>query len=256
MTAQSRATLKAEFEDGDVPDGTNYADLIDSFLSLIDSTAQSVASPITVPSITVTGEVSAGQVNAVEVSASVGSFQVLGVAGEVSAATAFVSGAVCAGTLFIGGNEVLAAGAGATIEVFFESTATTSFAGAGTFTTLRAVTSSDSTFTVEFEHTSSAGEHEIKYIGPNAKTFHVAAHISFEILGNNKLGKFCLAKNGTELTKSEMQRFVSTGTDVGAISVGSLISLVSGDTVDVRMANATDTTDAVVTGLTIIAQQT
>lgn len=47
MTAQNRATLKAEFEQGDKPQGSDYADLIDSFLSVADTTAQSVASKVT-----------------------------------------------------------------------------------------------------------------------------------------------------------------------------------------------------------------
>lgn len=53
MTAKNRSDNKAAFETGDAPTGTNYADLIDSFLSITDSTAQSVASDITVPNITV-----------------------------------------------------------------------------------------------------------------------------------------------------------------------------------------------------------
>lgn len=46
MVAQDRATLKAEFETGDVPDGTDYGNLIDSFISITDTSAQAVASPI------------------------------------------------------------------------------------------------------------------------------------------------------------------------------------------------------------------
>ena len=57
MTAQNRATLKGLFEDGDVPTGANYTDLIDSFLSLSDTTAQSLSSPLTVTTVSgATGE--------------------------------------------------------------------------------------------------------------------------------------------------------------------------------------------------------
>lgn len=47
MTAKSRANLKSVFEQGDTPQGSDYADLIDSFLNLSDSTAQTVTSPVT-----------------------------------------------------------------------------------------------------------------------------------------------------------------------------------------------------------------
>jgi hypothetical protein len=46
MTAKSRSALKSAFETGDIPDGTDYADLIDSFLNLSDTTAQTVTSDI------------------------------------------------------------------------------------------------------------------------------------------------------------------------------------------------------------------
>lgn len=46
MTAKSRANLKAVFQTGDTPDGDNFADLIDSFVSLTDTSAQSIAGKI------------------------------------------------------------------------------------------------------------------------------------------------------------------------------------------------------------------
>jgi len=47
MAAQTRATNKGVYETGDNPVGSNYVDLIDSFLSLLDTTAQTVTSDIT-----------------------------------------------------------------------------------------------------------------------------------------------------------------------------------------------------------------
>jgi len=44
MTAKSRATLKNQFATGDVPTGSDYVDLIDSFANLVDTTAQTVTS--------------------------------------------------------------------------------------------------------------------------------------------------------------------------------------------------------------------
>lgn len=62
MTAQNRTTNKSAFEQSDVPVGTDYADLIDSFVSIVDTTAQSIASDLTIPNITINGIVSADNV--------------------------------------------------------------------------------------------------------------------------------------------------------------------------------------------------
>ena len=44
MTAKTRATLKQQFATGDVPTGSDYVDLIDSFVNITDTTAQAIAS--------------------------------------------------------------------------------------------------------------------------------------------------------------------------------------------------------------------
>ena len=54
MTAQTNAVLKSSFEQGDKPQGSDFADLIDSFLSVVDTTAQEMLSDLTVPNLTVT----------------------------------------------------------------------------------------------------------------------------------------------------------------------------------------------------------
>lgn len=131
MTAQSRATLKANFEDGDTPTGANYADLIDSFVSLTDSSAQTLSGPLVVSEAVIsrtsgadanfTGIVSAasllvdavtaGEVTADEVTASALSATSLAVAGTVSAnvvyaetlqASAAGVATVSAGALIVG----------------------------------------------------------------------------------------------------------------------------------------------------------
>lgn len=62
MTTYNRTSLKTFFETGDVPTGTNYADLIDSCLNLVDTDTQSIAGPIN-PTELVTPRVSATDVN-------------------------------------------------------------------------------------------------------------------------------------------------------------------------------------------------
>jgi len=71
MAQQTRAVNKALFEDGDKPSGSNYADLIDSFISLADTTTQSTTSDISAPKMIATTEVSSPLIVTTEVSASI-----------------------------------------------------------------------------------------------------------------------------------------------------------------------------------------
>src|SRR6266511_3421173 len=63
MTQQTRATNTSRFEEGDIPHGTDFADLIDSFVALADTTAQVVASDLKANNFITTGEVSANNAN-------------------------------------------------------------------------------------------------------------------------------------------------------------------------------------------------
>lgn len=92
MTAQSRTVLVGRYENGDVPQGSDYVDLIDSFVSLTDTTAQSVASQLTVPTLVAT-EVSATNVNATNLVSTSATFTTLGVS-LVSAASLIAASAV------------------------------------------------------------------------------------------------------------------------------------------------------------------
>lgn len=51
MTSQTSTILKSAFEQGDRPQGSDFVDLIDSFVNLVDTTAQTVTSNITIPNI-------------------------------------------------------------------------------------------------------------------------------------------------------------------------------------------------------------
>ena len=100
MTSQTRVTLQALFENGDVPTGTNYTDFIDSYVSLIDTTAQSMNANLTVPVLVAT-TVSAGAVYSDTLFVS-GASQLTG---TTSAAALFadsitVSGITSAGAMF------------------------------------------------------------------------------------------------------------------------------------------------------------
>jgi hypothetical protein len=84
MTTYNKSTLKTFFETGDVPSGTDYANFIDSYVNLVDTTDQSMAgglvtAELVTPRVSATnanftGKVSANALNVGAVSAGVGEF--------------------------------------------------------------------------------------------------------------------------------------------------------------------------------------
>lgn len=62
MTTYNKATLKTFFETGDVPTGNDYANFIDSYVNIVDTASQTMASPLVVPEI-ITPRVSAANAN-------------------------------------------------------------------------------------------------------------------------------------------------------------------------------------------------
>jgi len=62
MTTYNKTTLKTFFETGDVPTGTDYANLIDSQINIVETTTQSMAGAIN-PTELITPRVSATDIN-------------------------------------------------------------------------------------------------------------------------------------------------------------------------------------------------
>lgn len=87
MAIKSRATLKTTFSTGARPGGSDYSDFVDSFLHLTDTTAQSVAGTLAVPTM---------NVGTVTVTAGINLSAGVGVATDVSAGNVKLS-ASCAG---------------------------------------------------------------------------------------------------------------------------------------------------------------
>ena len=97
MAQQTRTTMKGVFEQGDTPQGSDYVNLVDSYLSLADTTAQTVTSDLTVPILTAT-----------ETSANRGNFGTVNVSGSstftgpvyASATAQFTGMVLVSGTAF------------------------------------------------------------------------------------------------------------------------------------------------------------
>lgn len=84
MTTYNKTQLKTFFETGDVPTGTDYANLIDSCVNIVETASQTLAGPLN-PTELVTARVSAGNVNVTGT---------MTIAGQTSAEGANFGGAV------------------------------------------------------------------------------------------------------------------------------------------------------------------
>ena len=105
MTTYNKTTLKTFFEQGDIPTGTNYADLIDSNVNLVETAIQTMAGPLSTTEL-ITPRVSASNAvfgganfainvtDGLNVSADSCTFDVLGTVNfDVGNFTVFTSGA-------------------------------------------------------------------------------------------------------------------------------------------------------------------
>lgn len=122
MTAQTRAVLKSVFEDGDTLQGTNFSDLIDSFISILDSGTQTISGTLSPNSLN-TGT---GTFNNIVVSASVSAGSAFFGTASIDTATIITSNAttlnatsVSAQSIYVSGRNqfsvVIASAAGTTL---------------------------------------------------------------------------------------------------------------------------------------------
>lgn len=97
MTTYSKSSLKTFFESGDVPQGGDFSNLIDSYINVVETTAQSMAGALITPELTtayisatnirITGTLSANNlaINGILLSAGAITGVSLGVSHDVSA---------------------------------------------------------------------------------------------------------------------------------------------------------------------------
>lgn len=234
MTSQTRTILKAKYEQGDTPQGTDYVDLIDSFLSLADTTAQSISSPITVA-----GTMGATAVTATRVEASAGVFTTVS-ANSLHASTVSASSASF-DTLIVGGEIILPPSQSVSVgEQFLTATAAAIASGAGSYGTLTGTFSSIST--LQQFMSASPTLSEITYTGSATAKFFATVYMSIKASAVNKLAAFRIGVNSSSLSRTEMRRFISSSTDVGSATVGGLVLLNPLDRVSFMCTNTTDTT--------------
>jgi len=116
MTTYNKASLKTFFQNGDVPTGTDYANFIDSYVNIVETAEQVMASPLNTTAL-ITPSVSATNANitAILSAASINcqgtvSAVALSVTGDVSAATGTIYASAMRSTNgFIGSVGIISA---------------------------------------------------------------------------------------------------------------------------------------------------
>lgn len=111
MTTYNRATLKTFFETGDVPTGTDYANLIDSCANIVDTGTQTFGGALN-PTELVTARVSAGNVNILSTLVVAGQTSAAGITATIVSADTgtidnlSVSASTSANNMWVAGNII------------------------------------------------------------------------------------------------------------------------------------------------------
>lgn len=228
MTQQTRTANKAKFEQGDTPQGSDYVDLIDSFLSLADTTAQSVASPLSITgALGVSTEVSANTVTATTIQGTTVSGALV-----VGASASFTA-------LNVGGAPISPSTLAAKCDIFIESTALATCSATAAFISVVA-TASSNIAPVNFSAASTSVR--VTYTGADEKVFEAHGMISAKMnAGTNKDVQFALVRNGTVIGGSVITRRIANTSDFGAIAIGALVTMSATDTLEIGVRNTTDT---------------
>lgn len=86
----------------------------------------------------------------------------------------------------------------------------------------------------------------LTYSGTQTIVASVSVTLSMTSAGNGKKISFSIAKNGTPIASSEIDRYVGTGADIGAAALQTLVELEATDYVELWIENKTDNTNATV----------
>lgn len=82
-------------------------------------------------------------------------------------------------------------------------------------------------------------DNRLTYGGTTDRVVHLACTISMTMAGNNKLFKARVAINGVSNVASDVQRFITTGSDVGSTALHSFFAVSPGDYVETWVACGT-----------------
>jgi len=127
-------------------------------------------------------------------------------------------------------------------EISTNVAAETSIAVGGTYVKVAGTT----TLTADNHNWTMPQDNRLTYGGTANRVVHLALTVSFTAAGNNKNIRFRIAKNGTTVARSEVQRFVATGADVGSTALHLFDSVAPTDYYELWATNMTDTVNLTV----------
>ena len=128
-------------------------------------------------------------------------------------------------------------------EMSITTATTTTFSDATSFVDINATTFALSSSALNW---AMATDGQLDYTGTPARLAVVTA--TFSMTGNtNDVLHFAIAKNGTAITSTTVQRKLGTGSDVGAASATGIISIVNGDYITLQCKNTSWTASETVT---------
>jgi hypothetical protein len=93
---------------------------------------------------------------------------------------------------------------------------------------------------------------QLRYTGLAEREVNIAAGVSMTAAGNNMVTEWCIAKDGTPLAPSIVQRKIGTGTDVGAASVIAHTDITNGSYLALMCRNTTSATNVTATKANIV----
>lgn len=82
---------------------------------------------------------------------------------------------------------------------------------------------------------------QLRYTGPKQRSVSVVTTISMLSASNNQVVHFRIAKNGTSIAHSEIERKIGTGADIGAAACHADLTVVTNDYITLQLRNATST---------------
>jgi len=127
-------------------------------------------------------------------------------------------------------------------EISTNASAETSIAVAGTYVKAAGT----STLSPDAHNWTMPQDGRLTYGGTADRVVHLALTVSFTAASNNENIRMRIAKNGTTVARSEVQRFVGTGADVGSTALHHFDNVTPTDYFELWVTNMTDTTNLTV----------
>lgn len=132
--------------------------------------------------------------------------------------------------------------------IYISSSAATTISVAGTYVKAAGTT----TLAASSADVDMPTDNRLRYTGAPDKVFLIAAPISSTCAASNQVLAYAIGKNGTPDTSTQIKRKIGTGSDVGAMAVGTVLTLSTNDYVELFVANDTTTGNVTVDFCNII----